>query len=66
VRIVPWGKDDLALLEKLLGDPAMMEHLGGPESSEKIAERRARYLRADGGLFKVVDEPTGEGVGWVG
>jgi hypothetical protein len=31
-RIEPWGEDDLPLLEKLLGDPAMTEHLGGPES----------------------------------
>jgi RimJ/RimL family protein N-acetyltransferase len=66
VRLAQWGEGDLALLEKLLGDPAMMEHLGGPESLEKIAERHARYLRADGGLFKIVDEATGEGIGWVG
>ena len=29
-RIEPWGEDDLPLLDRLLGDPAMMEHLGGP------------------------------------
>jgi hypothetical protein len=40
VRIVPWGGSDLALLERLVGDPAMMEHLGGPESAERIAERQ--------------------------
>jgi RimJ/RimL family protein N-acetyltransferase len=66
VRLVPWGAGDLALLEQLVGDPAMMEHLGGPESPEKIAERQARYERADSGLFKIVDEATGEGAGWVG
>jgi hypothetical protein len=33
VRIVPWGAGDLALLERLVGDPEMMEHLGGPESA---------------------------------
>jgi RimJ/RimL family protein N-acetyltransferase len=65
VRLEPWGEDDLPLLEQLLGDPAMTEHLGGPESHEKIVERQARYVKAESGLFKIVDE-TGEGVGWVG
>jgi RimJ/RimL family protein N-acetyltransferase len=70
VRLEPWGKGDLALLEQLVGDPQMMEHLGGPESREKIVERQARYERtADGEtgrMFKVVDEASGEGVGSVG
>jgi hypothetical protein len=43
VRIEPWDAGDLALLEKLMGDPAMMEHLGGPESHEKILDRQSRY-----------------------
>jgi hypothetical protein len=42
-RIEPWGDGDLPLLERLLGDPAMMAHLGGPESPERIAERQAEY-----------------------
>jgi RimJ/RimL family protein N-acetyltransferase len=66
VRLEPWGKNDLPLLEQLLGDPQMMEHLGGPESPEKIAERQARYEREDSKMFKVVDEATGEAVGSVG
>jgi RimJ/RimL family protein N-acetyltransferase len=66
VRLEPWGEDDLPLLERLLGDPAMTEHLGGPESQEKIVERQARYVKAESGLFKIVDQETGEGVGWVG
>jgi RimJ/RimL family protein N-acetyltransferase len=66
VRIVPWGAGDLALLQQLVGDPAMMEHLGGAESAEKIAERQGRYELADSGMFKIVDETTGEGVGSVG
>jgi RimJ/RimL family protein N-acetyltransferase len=65
VRLERWSKSDLGLLEQLLGDPAMTEHLGGPESPEKIAERHERYLKAESGLFKVVDE-TGESAGWVG
>jgi RimJ/RimL family protein N-acetyltransferase len=66
VRIEPWGEGDLPLLHRCLGDPAMMEHLGGPESPEKIAERQARYEQPDSNQFKIVDEATGEGVGWVG
>jgi len=66
VRIEPWGEGDLPLLEKALGDPQMMEHLGGPESPEKIAKRQAGYELPDSGQFKIVDEATGEGVGWVG
>lgn len=45
VRLDPWGLDDLALLERLLGDPVMMEHLSGPESPDKTAERHLRYQR---------------------
>jgi RimJ/RimL family protein N-acetyltransferase len=66
VRIEPWSETDLPLLEGLLGDPEMMRHLGGPESSEKIAERQARYERPGSGQFKIVDDATGEAVGWVG
>ena len=70
VRIEPWGEGDLPLLEKLLGDPEMMVHLGGPESPEKLAERQVRFERlADSGtgrMFKIVDEATGEPVGSVG
>ena len=65
VRLEPWGKGDLPLLQKCLGDPAMMEHLGGPESAEKIAERQARYEQPGSKQFKIVDE-SGEGAGWVG
>jgi RimJ/RimL family protein N-acetyltransferase len=66
VRIEPWGEDDLPLLEKLMGDPAMTEHLGGPESPEKIRERQSRYEPPDSGMFKIVDEKTGEAAGSVG
>ena len=66
VRIVPWGPGDLPLLEALLGDPAMMEHLGGPESPEKIAERQERYESMPAGVFKVVEVESGTAVGWVG
>ena len=66
VHIEPWGEGDLALLEKLMGDPAMTEHFGGPESREKIAERQGRYEPAGSGMFKIVHGATGEAVGSVG
>ncbi len=66
VRIEPWGEGNLELLQQLLGDPAMMEYLGGPESPERIAERQARYEEPDSKQFRIVDDATGEGVGWVG
>ena len=66
MRLEPWGEGDLPLLQELLGDPVMMEHLGGPETAEKIAERQARYEQPDSKQFKIVDEARGEGVGWVG
>jgi hypothetical protein len=42
VRLEPWGADDLPHLEQLMGDPEMTDHLGWPESPEKIVERQAR------------------------
>jgi RimJ/RimL family protein N-acetyltransferase len=70
VRIEPWGGDDLALLEKLMGGASMTEHLGGPESPEKIVERQQRYEQlpgtCKGRMFKIVEAATGESVGSVG
>lgn len=40
----PWSDEDLSLLEKLMSDPSVMEHLGGPESPDQIVERHQRYL----------------------
>jgi RimJ/RimL family protein N-acetyltransferase len=66
IRLEPWSEGDLPLLQALLGDPVMMKHLGGPESEEKIAKRQARYEQPDSKQFKIIDEATGRGVGWVG
>jgi RimJ/RimL family protein N-acetyltransferase len=48
----------------------MTEHLGGPESPEKILERHERYQRlpgtGKGRMFKIVEAATGESVGSVG
>jgi RimJ/RimL family protein N-acetyltransferase len=68
-RLEPWGEGDEPLLQRLLGDPVMTEHLFGPESPEKIAERHQRYLKlpgtGTGEMFKVVDA-AGESVGSIG
>jgi RimJ/RimL family protein N-acetyltransferase len=63
VRLEPWGEDDLPLLQALLADPVMMEHLGGPEAPEKIVERHQRYLGFPSCFRISVD---GVGAGWVG
>jgi RimJ/RimL family protein N-acetyltransferase len=63
MRIEPWGEEDLTLLQRLNGDPAMMTHVGGAESPRKIAKRHARYA-ADSKQFKIVDDDVP--VGWVG
>jgi RimJ/RimL family protein N-acetyltransferase len=68
VTLEPWSRGDLPLLERLMGDPRMTEHLGGPESTDKLRERQARYERLEGGdrMFKIVDIASGAGVGSVG
>ena len=68
VTLEPWGSGDLPLLERLMGDPHMTEHLGGPESPDKLRERQGRYERLEGGdrMFKIVDVASGAGVGSVG
>jgi RimJ/RimL family protein N-acetyltransferase len=69
VRLEPWGAGDFALLERL-NAPEMTEHLGGPESPEKLADRQARYERlwesGNDRMFKIVIAATGEAVGSVG
>lgn len=66
VHLEPWGPDDLPLVEQLMGDPAMTEFLGGPESPGRLAERQRRYEEPGSGMFKIVDDETGQGVGSVG
>jgi RimJ/RimL family protein N-acetyltransferase len=56
VSIRLWNEGDLSLLERLMGDPAMMEYLGGPETPEQIRNRHERYTRI---------KDTGKGVMFV-
>jgi RimJ/RimL family protein N-acetyltransferase len=44
-----WTLDDAWLMKRLLGDPAMTEHLGGPESPEQLDRRLHRYVEEFGG-----------------
>jgi RimJ/RimL family protein N-acetyltransferase len=68
-RLEPWSAGDLPLLEQLLGDPAMMAHLGGPESHDQLVARQARYERLIDSktdrMFKIIDRPSGQAVGSV-
>jgi RimJ/RimL family protein N-acetyltransferase len=70
VRIRPWAKHDLPLLEGLLGDPVMTVHIGGPETPEKIRKRHERYLArtdpAQGLQFAIVVGAQESPAGWVG
>jgi RimJ/RimL family protein N-acetyltransferase len=67
VHLEPWEEGDEPLAHKLFGDPAMMQHLGGPESLEKVAERHQRFLQLPDGeaMFKIVSD-DGQPVGSVG
>lgn len=65
VTLAPWASDDFPLLERLMGDPRMTVHLGGPESPDKLRKRQGGYEQADR-AFKIVDVESSAGVGWVG
>lgn len=68
VALEPWGRGDLPLLKRLMGDPCMTAHLGGPEGPDKLRKRQDRYERLAGGdrMLKIVDVDSGAGVGSVG
>ncbi|HEX4718633.1 MAG TPA: GNAT family N-acetyltransferase [Thermoleophilaceae bacterium] len=66
VHLEPWGPDDHPLVEQLMGDPAMTEFLGGPESPEKLADRQRKYAALGSGMYKIVDDESGVDIGSVG
>ena len=68
MELHPWSDGDLPLLEKLLGNPSMMEHLGGPETEAQIRKRHQRYLRLPetDHMFKIALASTSESVGSIG
>lgn len=47
VALRPWSESDFWLLGRLLGDPNMTEHLGGPETPEQLRKRHKRYYAPD-------------------
>ena len=70
VDLRAWEEGDLALEERLLGDPAMTVYIGGPESKEKIRARHERFLRMNesdaGRMFVIVVGPEQVAAGSVG
>ncbi|WP_329185407.1 GNAT family N-acetyltransferase [Actinacidiphila glaucinigra] len=68
VRIEPWAEDDLELLRRA-NAPAMMRHLGGPETEEQLLVRHERYLTGGsegGAMFSIVLLPEGVPAGSIG
>jgi RimJ/RimL family protein N-acetyltransferase len=70
VDLRPWSESDLPLLERLLRDPMMTVHIGGPEPLEKIHARHAAYCQSsrDGiePQFVIVVGPSQSAAGWIG
>ena len=69
VALRGWTDGDLPLLRGLLGDPAMMTYLGGPESEEKLLARHQRYLdiaAATGRVFVITVGKERAAAGWIG
>ena len=44
IALRAWREDDLPLMQTIMGDPQMTEHLGGPESAENLRSRLRRYI----------------------
>lgn len=71
VRLERWSPADFWLLLRA-NEPVMTEHLGGPESDEKLHDRQRRYEAlnarepAAGRMFRVVLEASGESAGSIG
>lgn len=70
IALRPWNIDDLPLLERTLGDPAMTVYLGGPESPEQLRARNEKYARigetGTGQMFVILAGPERKAAGSVG
>lgn len=70
VQLLPWSDVDLPLIQKLMGDPQVMAHLGGLETPEQIQRRHKRYvLLTEAGvdqMFRIAQGPNAEPVGQIG
>ncbi|WP_440069360.1 GNAT family N-acetyltransferase [Streptosporangium sp. OZ121] len=69
VRLDPWAETDLDLLRRI-NAPEMTDHLGGPETEEKLLDRHRRYVdiagKETGRMFSVVLLPGLQRVGSIG
>jgi RimJ/RimL family protein N-acetyltransferase len=69
VRLDPWSAGDFPLL-RLLNAREMTEHLGGPETEEKLLERQERYVAGvapgEGAMFAIVVAPEERAAGVIG
>lgn len=65
-----WAAEDLSLLQRLLGDPAMTRYIGGPENPQQILARHERYLHGSGPeagpMFVIVFGPEQTPAGSIG
>jgi RimJ/RimL family protein N-acetyltransferase len=70
IALRPWSRPDLPLLERIRGDLAMNEHLGGPETPAQIRARHERYCAGGGAhkvrMFVILAGPAAEPIGSVG
>jgi RimJ/RimL family protein N-acetyltransferase len=70
IALAPWEAGDRWLIDATMGDPAMTEHLGGPEPEEKLQERHERYLNLNGQrkarMMKIVRPSDGRVLGSIG
>ncbi len=69
VEIRPWSDKDLTILERIFGDPQVMEFLGPVETPEQIWQRHQRYLTGNSGrlhLFAIRVGAENQGAGLVG
>jgi RimJ/RimL family protein N-acetyltransferase len=64
-----WSAGDFALLHQL-NAPEMTEHLGGPESEQKLHERQEKYVAGgpagSGGMFTIALLPERQAIGSIG
>ena len=69
VRIELWADGDIELL-RAINAPEMTQHLGGPETEEKVVARHRRYVALNEGdtgrMFRIVAGADGVSVGSVG
>lgn len=68
IELRPWTDDDRTLLERTVGDAAIMAHLGGAESPEQIRSRHALFCdwSGDGGMMTIWIPTETEAVGNIG